>query len=107
MTFYSQPDIAARFNRSRGLPPDVEAGWAELIRNRAGRAPGLVVDLGCGTGRFTGVLARTLGGTVVGLDPSIQMLAAARESLSPPRVHFTLARAEAVPLADGSAGLVF
>ena len=107
--FYSQPDIASRFNKSRGLPPDVEAAWSDLIRRQVGHPSpaGVTVDLGCGTGRFTGILARTLGGAVVAVDPSIQMLTAARETVALPRVHFALGRAEAVPLADASAGLVF
>jgi ubiquinone/menaquinone biosynthesis C-methylase UbiE len=109
MTFYSEPDIASRFDRSRGMPPDVEAAWAGLIRRHAGKtSPGLTVDLGCGTGRFTGMLSATLGGTVVGIDPSVQMLAAARDAAGRlAHVHFALGRAEAVPLADASAGLVF
>ena len=107
MTFYSAPDIASRFNRSRALPPDVEAEWSALLGRHLPRAPAVTVDLGCGTGRFTCVLARRFGGTVVGIDPSAPMLAAAREATTLPRVHFVLGRAEAVPLADASTDLVF
>jgi trans-aconitate methyltransferase len=34
-----------------------------------------VLDLGCGTGRFTEILGDSDHATVVGIDPSLQMLA--------------------------------
>jgi trans-aconitate methyltransferase len=38
----------------------------------------LVVDLGCGTGRFSEMLAAELGARVIGLDPSEKMIDQAR-----------------------------
>jgi ubiquinone/menaquinone biosynthesis C-methylase UbiE len=66
------------------------------------------VDLGCGTGRFTGVLARDFAEVVVGIDPSAPMLAAAAaQSAGAKGVHFARAAAERLPLGDSSADLVF
>jgi trans-aconitate 2-methyltransferase len=51
--------------------------WLEL------RGDDRVLDAGCGTGRVTeAVLARLTGGTVIGLDGSPRMLAAARRRLA-------------------------
>ena len=65
-----------------------------------------VVDLGCGTGRFTGLLADVYGTSVVGVEPSSRMLAG-REPLAPARGTFLAATAEALPLATGAIDLVF
>jgi SAM-dependent methyltransferase len=60
-----------------------------------------VLDLGCGTGRFTGLLADLYGTAVIGVEPSRAMLAG-REPLDPTRAAFLAAAAEALPLAAGS-----
>ena len=105
--FYARDDIAERYDRSRALPPDVQRQWAELLARQAGLWPRLSVDLGCGTGRFTRILASTFGGRVVGVDPSRPMLRAAHESLrSIPGVTLMPGRSEQVPLAPGCADLV-
>jgi ubiquinone/menaquinone biosynthesis C-methylase UbiE len=70
-------------------------------------APHLVVDVGCGTGRFSEPLADRFAAKVIGIDPSQQMLAVARTKIVNDRVEFMLAPAERLPLADGSADLVF
>jgi SAM-dependent methyltransferase len=90
--FYSKADIAHRFNASRNLLPEAEAQWAEAIPRHV--PPGAVrtaLDLGCGTGRFTGMLAGLYAGesgTVIGIDPSARMLESARQAVSGPRTHF-------------------
>ena len=105
--FYARDDIAERYDRSRALPPDVQRQWSELLAKHAGLWPRLSVDLGCGTGRFTRILASTFGGRVVGVDPSRPMLRAAAESLrSIPGVTFVHGRSEEVPLAPGCVDLV-
>lgn len=105
--FYARDDIAERYERSRALPPDVERQWAELLEKRVGARPPVSVDLGCGTGRFTRVLASAFGGRVVGVDPSLPMLRRAAETLRGPRqVYLVIGRAEQVPLAPGCADLV-
>ena len=105
--FYGRSDIAARFNASRALPAPVLNQWAELIARHTGHsAIRTAVDLGCGTGRFTGMLAGRFGATVLGLDPSAPMLVAARSSTRLAHVHFVRAAAEDLPLASGRVDLV-
>ena len=81
------------------------------LRRWCDPAPGLVIDLACGTGRYTRWLARhrAAGHTVIGLDLSAAMLAVARERSA---VHgatgpvFARASAQSLPIRDGAAGAV-
>ncbi len=63
-----------------------------------GRAPGKMLDLGCGSGRLS-VVARELGWRTVCLDLSMEMLGAARETGATRMVQ---ADAERVPLRSRS-----
>lgn len=65
--------------------------------------PARVVDLGCGEGRLPRDL-RDLGYGVIGIDPSISLIAAAREA--DPDGDYRIADAAAVPIADGAADMV-
>jgi ubiquinone/menaquinone biosynthesis C-methylase UbiE len=65
------------------------------------------LDVGCGTGRFTHPLAERFQARVIGLDPSLEMLKAARSKPSSDRVEIRRASAEQLPIEDGSADLVF
>jgi len=106
--FYDRDDIAERYNRSRVLPPDMELQWSDLVAAHVGFLPEVSVDLGCGTGRFTRILASKFGGRVIGIDPSLPMLRAAAASLRwTPEIALLRGRAEAVPLAPRCAELVF
>jgi SAM-dependent methyltransferase len=62
----------------QGPHVEVAQGFFSAVRGLArARAPGLVLDLGCGTGLLTELLART-GCRVLGLDLSRRMLQVAR-----------------------------
>lgn len=64
--------------------------------------PLVVLDLGCGIGRFTPALAETFGGPVYGVEPSARMRQQAIDDASHPRVTYLDGSADAIPLADGS-----
>ncbi|MDF6045543.1 methyltransferase domain-containing protein [Streptomyces sp. JH14] len=79
----------------------VLALFADLVRAQGG---GLVVDVGCGTGRITGHL-RNLGLDAFGIDLSPGMIDVARREH--PGVRFDLGSMTELALADASAtGLV-
>lgn len=61
------------------------------------------VDLGSGTGRFTGALAEAFGGPVHGVEPSERMRAEAERHAGHPRVRYLAGEAANMPLPDASA----
>jgi trans-aconitate 2-methyltransferase len=68
------PDRYLTYADERGRP------FVELVARVAASSPALVVDLGCGPGTLTGLLAeRWPAARVVGVDSSAAMIAAARE----------------------------
>ena len=67
----------------------------------------LVIDLGCGTERFSEILAAHFGVQVIGIDPSLKMLDQARRKPTIGNVFYWQGSAEALPLRDGCADLVF
>jgi len=69
----------------------------------AGVPAGRALDVGCGTGRHMARLAAA-GHHVVGIDPSPEMLAVARERL--PGAELRLGGFEGLPAGDGEADLV-
>ena len=74
---------------------------AERLCTVAGVAPGMrALDVGCGPGALTGVLAARLGPeSVAGVDPSEPFVAACRARV--PGADVRLAAAEALPFGDG------
>ena len=94
--------IASAYDRRYrdGEPP----GLAAFIREHgahAGDRP--VLDVGCGTGRWTQEVMAP-GRRAVGLDPSTAMLARARERV--PEAALVRGRAESLPFASGHFGAV-
>ena len=63
------------YDKARALLPATARLWQELIADYIdpGAVP-LILDLGCGTGRFSKLLAGRFGGHVIGIDPSERML---------------------------------
>ena len=75
------------------LPPDE----LDALRRLLGRGPGRCLDVGCGTGVSTGILAE-LGWSPVGVDVSEDLLAIARAQ----GLEVVRAPAEALPFGDGA-----
>jgi ubiquinone/menaquinone biosynthesis C-methylase UbiE len=66
-----------------------------------------VLDLGCGTGRFSESLAVRFDANVVGIDPSRKMLEQARRRPEQVHVSYACGCAEALPLRENSVDLIF
>jgi ubiquinone/menaquinone biosynthesis C-methylase UbiE len=66
-----------------------------------------ILDLGCGTGRFTQALAERFGAEVIGIDPSTKMLDQARAKAHVGTVRYVDGAAEAIPLAKDAVDLIF
>ncbi len=105
---YDGADIAHVYDKARTLAPEALRFWLSLVARDAAPAPGsTIIDLGCGTGRFSEPLAEHFSARVIGIDPSSKMLEQARQKVQSDRVVFERASAEALPVADASVDLVF
>lgn len=88
---------AGRYARGRPDYPPALAAW---LRDALVLGPGrTAVDLGAGTGKFTGLLADT-GAAVTAIEPVDAMRAALARNR--PDVRALAGTAQAMPLADGS-----
>lgn len=91
-------DVAATFDDAsdHGLrEPDVRAAWTGALLSWLPAAPAHVIDMGCGTGSITVLLAEQ-GYTLTGIDRSRAMLTEAR--------HKAAAHGVQVGLVAGDAG---
>jgi len=108
MTDYDQTDIPAGYDRARDHGPEVLDLWMHTIATHLeGHSISRILDLGCGTGRFSEALSARFNAEVIGLDPSQKMLKLAREKQRDQRVRYQLGRAEAIPLPSEHVDLVF
>ena len=101
--------MAEAYDAGRGLPPAALDAWRQAAAPylpATGSRSGLVVDLGGGTGRFSGELARWTGGEVVTVEAAVAMAVRARRKAMP-GVTVAVGRAEAIPLRDRSADAVW
>jgi ubiquinone/menaquinone biosynthesis C-methylase UbiE len=105
---YDRTKIPDSYDRSRDHGPEVLALWMDAIaRHVGGAAVRRILDLGCGTGRFSPALAERFDAEVIGVDPSARMLERAREKVRDDRVRYVDGRGEAIPLEPRSVDLVF
>ena len=83
-------------------------GDAEVAVRLSALGPGeRIVDLGCGPGVAVRYAAR-LGATATGVDPAAVMLRVARRLTRPSlKVQYLEGLAEAIPLSDGSASVIW
>ena len=107
MTEYDRTDIPSAYDRGRDHGPHLLELWARALEAYLARPPAQILDLGCGTGRFSDALSVHFGADVVGLDPSAKMLSQALAKPHAGRVRYARARAEAMPLRSGSIDMVF
>jgi len=100
---YSRPGFADVYDRARPAPP---AALLDLLCRLARvERPGLVVDLGSGTGLSTRVWAERAV-AVVGIEPNADMLARAELATSAPNVTFAEGYSNATGIEDGVADIV-
>ncbi len=104
---YDNTEMPAAYDAGRGYSPGTLARWLEVISLSVPKGSvSKILDLGCGTGRYSNALADYFGASVIGMDPSQKMLAQARRKASE-RVRYYRASGESIPLRDASVDLVF
>jgi len=105
---YDQTNMPETYDRGRKPVEGILEMWMDrLAALLAGHEIAAVIDLGCGTGRFTQALAQTFDASVIGIDPSEKMLEQARAKPAAPRVSFANGAGEHISCADASADLIF
>jgi ubiquinone/menaquinone biosynthesis C-methylase UbiE len=105
---YDSTAVPERYHRSRALTSADVDRWVRLVQEVLPRAGStLVIDLGCGTGRFTEPLAEQLGVSVIGVDPSQKMLQEAARHTRSRRVAYREGSAEAIPVGANVAAFIF
>ena len=105
---YDSTDIPAVYDRGRDHGPELLQLWMNVVASCVGKQRlNTILDLGCGTGRFSESLAAHFDAEVIGIDPSEKMLDQARRKLSDHRVRYQLGSGEAIPLLNDSVDLIF
>ena len=110
---YDLTTIPAAYDRGRDHGPEVLNLWMGVIEMGVieshvdGRPICTILDLGCGTGRFSEGLASRFHAHVVGVDPSEKMLDQARRKRQVNSVHYERGMAEAIPLVDRAVDMIF
>lgn len=103
--FHDSADFHLRYDQARSLEPASMSYWMDQVHKTAnGHLARTILDIGCGTGRFTQGLRERFEAQVIGIDPSPKMISRApqRDGLT-----YLQAAAEALPLADRSVDIVF
>ena len=104
---YDAGDVHLRYAAAPRISPDAMAMWLDAIERHVPRSEvQTVIDLGCGTGRFSAALRRRFSAQVVAIDPSRNMLGVAAAAAAQGLAHVQ-ATAGRIPLRDGCADLVF
>ena len=105
---YDATEMAAAYDRGRDHGPEVLDLWMNVVashlRDQRIKA---ILDLGCGTGRFSEALAVRFDAEVIGIDPSKKMLEQAQRKRRDSRIRYELGRGESIPLPDKSVDLIF
>ena len=105
---YDATDIAVTYDRGRDHGPEFLDLWMNVVAAHVkDQRIETILDLGCGTGRFSEALAIRFDAEVIGVDPSKKMLAQARSKPSDARIRYEAGRAESIPLPDNSVDLIF
>jgi ubiquinone/menaquinone biosynthesis C-methylase UbiE len=105
---YDRTDMASTYKRGRDLDPEVQQQWMDVVAAHVdSKNVRAVLDLGCGTGRFSDSLAERFNAEVFGIDPSQKMLDEAQRHQTDPRVSYARGSAEFIPVRSESVDLVF
>ncbi len=106
--YYDDTGVACRYDEARQLSQATMDLWlGAMAAHVATEDVRVVLDVGCGTGRFSGGLADRFDAQVIGVDPSQSMLAQAKRKLPHGKVSFCIGDAERIPAEEGSTCMIF
>jgi SAM-dependent methyltransferase len=102
------PDLARSYPAARAFSSDTAALWEGVVQPFLPQSrPATILDVGCGTGRFSALFAERFQSRVIGIDPSFGMLQRAMQEAPGDHLAYIAARGEFVPLVDGFCDLVW
>ncbi|HSS22173.1 MAG TPA: methyltransferase domain-containing protein [Pyrinomonadaceae bacterium] len=105
---YDETEIPRNYDRGRDHGPELLNLWMNVLSAHVkDQKIETILDLGCGTGRFSETLAAHFAAQVIGIDPSQKMLEQAEKKKVDVRVRYEQGHAESIPLPDGSVDLIF
>src|SRR5262245_33145846 len=105
---YDKTNIPETYNRGRDHGPAFLEQWMQIVAGCIDpEKVHDILDLGCGTGRFSDGLARRFNADLIGIDPSSKMLRQALSNGKNSRALYANGLAEAVPLPANSMDLIF
>jgi ubiquinone/menaquinone biosynthesis C-methylase UbiE len=105
---YDKTNIPDKYNQGRDHGPAFLELWMNVVAGHVDPSQVHdILDLGCGTGRFSQALALRFNANLIGIDPSTKMLQQALQGRSNGRICYASGLAEAVPLASNSIDLIF
>jgi SAM-dependent methyltransferase len=79
---YDKTEMPGGYDAGRGYSPQQLESWLDVIARSVAKLPSEILDLGCGTGRYSAALAERFGARVIGVEPSDKMLAEAGRKAS-------------------------
>ncbi len=95
---YDKTNIAAVYDSGRSYSPEILQLWLDLLSTYVPKdGVSRIIDLGCGTGRYSEPLSVHFRADVIGIDPSEKMLEEARKKGSRSTVIFKQASGENCP----------
>jgi ubiquinone/menaquinone biosynthesis C-methylase UbiE len=105
---YDETEIPVAYDRGRNRGPEVLNLWMNVVSAHVkGQRIQTILDLGCGTGRFSEALAVRFDAEVIGIDPSTKMLDQARSKQHDARIRYEPGHGESIPLPADSVDLIF
>ncbi len=103
--FVDYEQVADLYRRGRSLPAEVLARWGEAVSPFLPDGKLRVVDIGAGTGVFAAVWPFWADAMAIAVEPAEAMARAGM--LAAPAAYFVRGVAEALPLRDGAADVVW
>ena len=104
---YDQSDINRRYDTGRHPASATLDSLTAMFQRHSPPQVRRVLDLGCGTGRFSTLLSDTINSPVIGLDLSANMLNAASSKPRTDDIRFVRGSLTDLPLNDGTIDVVF
>lgn len=98
---YDGSNVDEVYDTARALSNEVIELWLDALASSMNRKIEKILDLGCGTGRFTAALAKKFSAKVTGVDPSFKLLKVARErDATEKRITYLVGTAESIPCTE-------